>query len=408
MPSMLVLATGLSLLIWLYLAVFHGRFWRGTERLAQTPPALADWPGVVAVVPARDEADVIARGLGSILTQDYPGRLKVFLADDHSSDGTAQAARETAARLDRSASLSIVPARDLPPGWTGKLWALSEGLNQARHSERDADYVWLSDADIEYDPDTLRKLVAKAELERRDLVSLMAKLFCQSPWERLLIPPFIYFFQMLYPFPWSNDPARRTAAAAGGCMLVRAAALRAAGGVEAIKGALIDDCALARRIKDLTLGGDPAGAGGGIWLGLTAGARGIRPYKGLEGIWSMVARTAYTQLRYRPAFLVGTLAGMALIYLVPTLGVLLYPSHGDAAAALLGAAAWMLMAVTAWPVFRLYGQAPWRALTLPAAAILYGAMTFDSARRHWLGRGGAWKGRVSETPGALARRRRDL
>ena len=250
----------------------------------------------------------------------------------------------------------------------------------------------MSDADIEYDSDTLRRLVAKAEAERRDLVSLMAALSCQSAWERLLIPPFIYFFQMLYPFPWSNDPARRSAAAAGGCMLVRAAALRAAGGFEAIKGALIDDCALARRIKDLTLRGESPG---GIWLGLTTSARSVRPYRGLGDIWHMVARTAYTQLRLQPAFLAVTLTGMILVYLVPSLSALLYPWHGDGAAALLGAAAWALMAVSAWPTYRLYGQAPWRALTLPIAAILYGAMTFDSARRHWVGRGGAWKGRVT-------------
>jgi hopene-associated glycosyltransferase HpnB len=405
MPSVLVLATGLSLLIWLYLVLFHGRFWRGSERLTPASPTLSTWPVIAAVVPARDEADVIARSLGSILTQDYPGRLQVFLVDDHSSDGTAQAAREAAARLGQDARLSIVTARDLPPGWTGKLWAMSEGLAQAHRGERDADYIWLSDADIAYDPDTLRHLVTKAELERRDLVSLMAALFCQSAWERLLIPPFIYFFQMLYPFPWSNDPARRTAAAAGGCMLVRATALRAIGGVEAIKGALIDDCALARRLKDLTLRGDPAAAGGGIWLGLATGARSIRPYRGLGDIWRMVARSAYTQLRHQPALLAGTLAGMILVYLVPVLSVLLYPWHGAPAAASMGAAAWLLMAVSAWPTFRLYGQAPWRALTLPIAATLYGIMTFDSARRHWLGRGGVWKGRVS---GALARRQSDL
>ncbi len=406
--TILVPLTGLSLLIWLYLVLFHGRFWRASERLARTPTALSKWPAIAAVIPARDEADVIAQTLASILTQDYPGHLEVFLVDDHSTDGTAQTARETASRLGQEARLSVVTARDLPPGWTGKLWALSEGLAQVRHASADVDYVWLSDADIEHDPDNLRRLVSKAELERRDLVSLMAALSCESAWERLLIPPFIYFFQMLYPFPWTNDKARRTAGAAGGCMLVRNAALRASGGLDAIKGALIDDCALARRIKDLTLRGDPAGTGGGIWLGLATSARSIRPYRGLPDIWHMVARTAYTQLRHQPALLAGTLAGMISVYLVPPLGVLLYPWHGDAAAASMGAAAWSLMAVSAWPTFRLYAQAPWRTLTLPFAAALYGAMTFDSARRHWLGRGGAWKGRVSDAPGALARRRPDL
>jgi len=403
MPSILAQATGVSLLIWLYLVLFHGRFWQGTEQLAATPEDISSWPAVAAVIPARDEAEVIGQSLASVLAQDYPGRLDVFLVDDHSTDGTAQVAIAAATRLGQDARFSVVTARDLPPGWTGKLWALSQGLAQARQTT--PAYVWLSDADIDYDPGILRNLVAKAEVERRDLVSLMAKLYCESAWERLLIPPFIYFFQMLYPFAWSNDPAQRTAAAAGGCMLVRAGALEASGGLEAIKGALIDDCAVARRVKDLTLRGDRASAGGGIWIGLTASARSIRPYRGLGGIWHMVARTAYTQLRHRPALLAGTLAGMSLMYLLPSLGVFLYPWHGDGVAALLGVAAWSLMALTVWPTLRLYGQAPWRALTLPAAAVLYGAMTFDSARRHWLGRGGVWKGRVS---GALARRRTDL
>lgn len=400
MPSILSLAAGLSLLIWLYLALLHGRFWHGFEHLGTPPPAVSSWPAVAVIVPARDEADVIARSLTSILAQDYPGRLEVFLVDDHSSDGTAQAARAAAAQAGREARLTIVTARELPPGWTGKLWALSEGLAQARAT--DPAYIWLSDADIGYESHILRGLVAKAQGEGRDLVSLMAMLSCRSAWERLLIPPFVYFFQMLYPFPWSNDPARRTAAAAGGCILVRAAALEAMGGVAAIKDALIDDCALARRIKDLKTGGS---SGGGIWLGFDTGARSLRPYRGLGDIWHMVARSAYTQLRHQPALLAGTLAATVLLYGAPCLGLLLYPWHGDGAAALLGAAAWALMAATAWPTFRLYGQAPWRALTLPLAGAFYGAMTFDSARRHWLGRGGVWKGRVS---GALARRRTEL
>ncbi len=402
MASILSLAAGLSLLIWLYLTLLHGRFWHGFEHLA-SPPAVSSWPAVAVVVPARDEADVIARSLTSILAQDYPGRVEVFLVDDHSSDGTARAARAAAARLGQETRLTIVAARELPPGWTGKLWALSEGLARARATA--PDYIWLSDADIGYDSHILRGLAAKAEGERRDLVSLMAMLSCVSAWERLLIPPFIYFFQMLYPFSWSKDPARRTAAAAGGCILVRAAALEAMGGLKAIKDALIDDCALARRIKDLTLSGSPERAGGGIWLGFDTGARSLRPYRGLGDIWRMVARSAYTQLRHQVLLLIGVLAGMIFLYGVPSLGVLLYPWHGEGAAALLGAAAWSLMAATAWPTFRLYGQAPWRALTLPLAGALYGAMTFDSARRHWLGRGGVWKGRVS---GALARRRTEL
>ena len=381
---------GLSLAIWVYLALFRGGFWRTAETLSDTLAEPESWPKVTAIVPARDEADVIGRSLASILGQDYPGPLEVVLVDDHSTDGTAEAA----AKLGQTARLTVVAARDLPAGWSGKLWALCEGLAQAERAALAPDYVWLSDADIEHGPETLRRLVAKAQAERRDLVSLMAVLHCRAAWERLLIPPFVYFFRMLYPFPWVNDPKRHTAAAAGGCVLLRRAALSAAGGFAAIRGALIDDCALARRIKDLSLSGDPAAAGGGLWLGLAQGSHSIRPYAGLGGIWRMVARTAYTQLGHSPRLLAGTLLGLALAYLVPPLGVLLYPWHGSGAAALLAAAAWALMAATAWPSFRAYAQAPWRSATLPLAAALYAAMTLDSARRHRQGRGGAWKGRV--------------
>ncbi len=406
--SSLTLLAGLSLLIWVYLVGFRGGYWRAAPRLPELAGNRAAWPGVAAIVPARDEADVLASSLGSLLAQDYPGRLEVVLVDDHSADGTAETARRAAASLVRASGraegLRIVAARDLPAGWTGKVWALAEGLAEIERAGIEADYIWLSDADIAHDSDGLRRLVAKAEGERRDLVSLMARLWCESAWERLVIPPFVYFFQMLYPFAWVNDPARRTAGAAGGCVLVRRAALGAIGGFAAIQGELIDDCALARRIKDLGLRGDPAAAGGGIWLGLTSGARSLRPYDGLAGIWRMVARTAYTQLRHSPLLLAGTLAGLALTYLVPPLGLLLAPWHGEAMAATMAGVAWAIMAATAWPTFRAYAQPPWRALALPLAAALYGAMTFDSAWRHWRGAGGTWKGRVQAAPGALARR----
>ncbi len=404
----MTLVAGLSLAIWLYLVLLHGRFWRAPEVLAAAPSSVAAWPAVAAIVPARDEADVVARTLNALLTQDYPGRLEVFLVDDHSSDGTAEIARQVAVQSGQGARLTVVTAGELPEGWTGKLWALSEGLAQAERTGGGFDYVWFSDADIEHDRDNLRRLVTKAQDEKRDLVSLMARLSCESAWERLLIPPFVYFFRMLYPFAWTNDPRRRTAGAAGGCMLLRAATLRASGGLDAVRDALIDDCALARQIKDLTLKRDPAAAGGGIWLGLADGARSIRPYDGLGDIWRMVARTAYTQLHHQPLLLAGVLAGMALTYLVPPLGVLLAPWHGDGATALLAGTAWALMTVSVWPSFRAYGQAPWRSLTLPLVAAIYAAMTFDSARRHWQGAGGAWKGRVHSAPGALARRRLDL
>lgn len=378
----------LSLVVWLYLIALRGGYWRAGERLATAYAAPPAWPAVVAIVPARNEAAVIGPAVASLLTQDYPGRLTVVLVDDHSGDETVRVALQAATEAGRADALHVVPARPLPAGWSGKLWALAEGVRHVAMREPDADFLWLSDADIAHDPDNLRRLVGKAVAERLDLVSLMVALSCRGAWEKLLIPPFVYFFQMLYPFPWANDARKRTAAAAGGCVLVRRVTLERAGGFAAIKGELIDDCALARLIKQ----GPPPG--GRTWIGLATTARSIRPYQGLGEIWRMVARTAYTQLRHSPFLLAGTLAAMTLTFLVPPVLVITVPVHGNGPAALAGLAAWALMTVSAWPTFALYRQPLWRALLLPAAAALYGAMTVDSAVRHWRGRGGAWKGRV--------------
>jgi hopene-associated glycosyltransferase HpnB len=387
MANALTVAAAIPLAIWLYLIVLHGGFWRADARLDQTAGPRRRWPEVVALVPARNEADVIARAVRALLAQDYPGPLHAILVDDHSRDGTAESAARAADESTRPGFLTVVAARDLPPGWSGKLWALAEGAARAEACHPGAEYVWLSDADIEHGPDTLRRLVAKAEDERLDLVSLMVALSCAGFWERLLIPPFIYFFQMLYPFAWVNDRRRRTAAAAGGCVLLRRAALARAGGIAAIKSELIDDCALARRIKDL----EP---GGGIWLGLADASRSIRPYRGLGDIWRMVARSAYTQLRHSPVLLAGTLLGMTVTFLVPPLVALGAPLHGNAVAAILGVTTWSLMAVSAWPTNDLYRRPLWAGALLPLAAALYCAMTLDSALRHRRGRGGTWKGRV--------------
>ncbi len=382
----------LSLLIWLYLIALRGGYWRAGERLGTADAALPVWPAVVAVVPARNEAAVIGRALTSLLTQDYPGRLDVVLVDDHSSDETARVATQAAEDAGKADAFTVVPARALPRGWSGKLWALAEGARHAATYNRTAEFLWLSDADIAHEPDNLRRLVGKAVAERRDLVSLMVALSSRGAWERLLIPPFVYFFQMLYPFPWANDARKRTAAAAGGCVLLRRDALERAGGFAAIKGELIDDCALARLIKH---GSAP---GGRIWIGLATTAHSIRPYQGLGEIWRMVARSAYTQLRHSPILLAGTLSAMALTFLAPPALVLTVPVHGDVPAAVAGLAAWALMTVSAWPTFALYRQSIWLALLLPVAAAFYGAMTFDSALRHWRGRGGVWKGRVHPVP----------
>jgi hopene-associated glycosyltransferase HpnB len=378
----------LSLAVWLYLLLLRGGFWHADRNLGTGTTKLAHWPAVAALVPARDEEAVIAAALDSLLGQDYPGSLKVVVIDDGSRDATAAAARAAATRLDVADRLILVTARPPPPGWTGKTWALSEGLEAARRLAPDARYLWLSDADIAHGPATLRRLVAKAEEERLDLVSLMAELHCGGPWARLLIPPFVFFFQKLYPFAWVADPDRKTAAAAGGCVLLRGDALAAAGDFAAVRGALIDDCALAARIKPIA-----RARGRRIWLGLAADSRSLRPYRDLASIWDMVARSAYTQLRRSRLLLVGTVIGMALTYLVPPLALVAWPWHGSASAAVAGGAAWALMAAAFLPTLRLYRQPPWLAALLPLSALLYTVMTIASAWRHWCGRGGAWKGR---------------
>ncbi len=405
---------GVSLAIWLYLVALRGGFWRADRRLDEDLAAPPAWPAVVALVPARDEAEVIGRSVAALLAQDYPGRFRIVLVDDHSRDGTAEAARHAAGAAGSEGMaerLSVVAARALPAGWSGKLWALSEGLAHAEAAVPEVPYLWLSDADIEHEPDTLRRLVAKAEDQRLNLVSLMVALSCRGFWERLLIPPFIYFFQMLYPFAWVNDPRKGTAAAAGGCMLLRRDALARAGGFEAIRGELIDDCALARRIKDLPpTETEGAGGGGarGVWLGLTTTSRSIRPYRGLGEIRRMVARNAYTQLRHSPLLLLGTLIGLALTFLAPPLVGLSAELHGDKVAAIVGFSTWSLMALSAVPTYRLYRQPVWLAALLPLAAACYCAMTLESAFRHWRGAGGAWKGRVGPGAREVAQKPRDL
>ncbi|MGF1593816.1 MAG: glycosyltransferase [Kiloniellaceae bacterium] len=379
----------LCLCIWIYLIGFRGGFWRSAERLEESPAPPAAWPAVSVVVPARSEAEVIAESLASLLDQDYPGPLTVTLVDDLSEDATAAIARDTAAVSGHPERFRLLPAADLPPGWTGKLWALHQGCGQA---DPGAEFLWFSDADIRQPPGALRLLVAKAEAEGRDMVSLMVSLRCESFWERLLIPPFVYFFQKLYPFAWVKNPDKTTAAAAGGCVLLRRAALERIGGIPAIRDALIDDCALAGAVKAARTPGSP-----GIWLGLATEVRSIRPYSGLGVIWDMVARSAYTQLRHSPLLLAGTLIGMVLTYLVPPLLLLGYPWHQEAWPALVGGLTWLLMGLSLVPTLRLYGQSSLFAPLLPLAAALYSAMTFDSALRHWRGQGGRWKGRVQDT-----------
>lgn len=377
---MFTLLALLACAAWLFLAFRHGRFWRGDQRLDESAPAPAEWPSVAIVIPARNEADVIGRAVASHMAQDYPGAFHVFVVDDRSTDETAAVARDAG----DDARLTVVAAPPLPEGWAGKVAAMAAGADEAARGMPDAHYVLFTDADIEHPADNLRRLVAKAEADRLDMTSLMVKLEAQTFWERILIPAFVFFFQKLYPFPLVNDPGHRMAGAAGGCMLVRRTALERIGGMAAIKGEIIDDCALARAIKP----------GGPIWLGLSTDARSLRPYGGLGGVWRMVARSAFNQLHYSTPLLAGCVLGMLILYVVPPLAALdgLFDNH--AFLALLGVAAWATMTVCYKPTLDLYGRPVWEALLLPVAAILYVLMTVDSARAHWAGRGGAWKGRT--------------
>ncbi len=392
MITPLATAALLSLVIWLVLLLFRGGFWRAGQGLPAVAAAPSQWPTVVAVVPARDEAAVIERSLGSLLAQDYLGKLSIVLVDDASTDGTGALA-EALART-REDRLTVMAGAELAAGWTGKLWALAQGVARATADHPEAHYLLLTDADIAHDPGVVRRLVAQAEATGCDLVSVMARLDSTGFWARLLIPAFVFFFQKLYPFPWVNDPRKATAAAAGGCVLVRWAALAEAGGIAAIRGALIDDCTLAQVIKHRPGGPHP------IWLGFDDGVASLRPYRDLGEIWHMVARTAYTQLAYSPLALAGTVLGMVLVYLVPPAAALAWPWHGDALAGCAGLAGWLIMAAIFLPALRRYGEPAALAVLLPLAGLLYTLMTLDSARRHWFGRGGAWKGR---THGALAK-----
>jgi hopene-associated glycosyltransferase HpnB len=375
---LLNLVAAAALAVWVYLIAGRGGFWRAAERDGGAP-APAAWPKVIAVIPARDEAESVGQTVASLLRQDYPGPFSIVLVDDQSSDGTAEVARQAAAgAADR---LTVISGTALPAGWTGKLWAMQQGTTHALAGE--PYYLLFTDADIVYEPDALTRLVAQSVADGLALNSRMVRLRCESFAERAFVPAFVFFFQMLYPFAWVNDPARDTAAAAGGSMLVRREALVAAGGVAAIRGALIDDCALARKLK-------PQGP---IRLGLTDRAHSIRGYPRVQDIRRMVARSAYAQLHYSPLLLTGTIAGMALVYLAPVLLALF--GHGLAQA--LGLLAWALMTVAFLPILRFYRLSPLWGPLLPLIALAYMAFALDSAYQYARKRGGLWKGRVQST-----------
>jgi hopene-associated glycosyltransferase HpnB len=398
----LAIACAVSAAAWVYLVAAHGGFWRTGERL---PPRRAgtgstSWPPVVAVVPARNEADSLPGTLPALLAQDYPGGFRVFLVDDGSDDGTAVVAAELGekAARDGGAPLTVVSGRPRPDGWAGKVWAMSQGLAAAVDAENSAAspaYVLFTDADIAWTPTALRDLVQAAEDDDRALVSQMALLRAQTPWERAIVPAFVYFFAQLYPFKKVNNPNSRTSAGAGGCMLIRAGALERAGGLEPMRGALIDDVALGTLLKK---------NGNRIWLGLTTDIRSDRPYPSLASLWHMIARSAYVQLRYNPALLAGTLAGLLLLYAVPPAGViaaLIAVAAGSTGAAvavtgIAGLLGWGLMSASYLPMLRFYRLSPLRGPALPLIALLYAAMTADSARRHYSGRAVSWRGRAAD------------
>jgi hopene-associated glycosyltransferase HpnB len=366
--------TGLAALVWLYLIVLHGQFWQSGPSLGAVRPAEA--PSVAIVVPARDEAEVILATLRSLLVQDYPGAFQVILIDDGSTDGTGDMARAM-----KDPRLNVVDGTPPPAGWSGKLWAVAQGIAAAP----DATALFLlTDADIIHDPRHLSALVARIELGSLDMVSEMVALACDSWAERALVPAFVYFFQLLYPFAWVNDPLRATAAAAGGTILLRRRALEHIGGITAVRGALIDDVALAAAVK----------RGGRVWLGHSELARSVRPYPGFADIWRMVARTAYVQLGFSPLVLVGTTLGLALVFLVPPLAVV----FGHGLTRLAGLLAWGAMAWSYLPTLRRFGRSAVWAVALPAVAAFYMAATIGSAVDHHRGRGVRWKQRAYSGP----------
>ena len=376
-----LLVASLSCGIWIYLLAARGGFWRAAQRddaIAIKPLDTVDWPRVVAVVPARNEAGVIGDSIESLLRQDYGGDFAVIVVDDDSRDDTAAAARNTAAGA--SNRVIVLDAPDLPEGWTGKLWALHHGVSHALALPQPPDYLWLTDADIRHADDTLTELVRRATRERIVLTSLMAKLNCETLAERAVVPAFVFFFQMLYPFAWVNRVERPTAAAAGGCMLVHRRSLQAASAFDAIRGELIDDCALARRLK----------RHGPIWLGLSERVRSARVYASIGEIRQMVARSAYAQLRFSPWWLACTTVAMAVTYLAPPLLTLV----GTGVPQLLGVLAWAQMTLAFQPTLRFYRVSPWWGLALPVIAGAYLVFALDSADQFMRGRGGEWKGRV--------------
>jgi len=380
-PSFALILAALSLCVWIVLTFFRGGFWliRFFDDDVAAHPALATWPRVVAVLPARDEAETIGRAVESLARQEYPGEFRIVVVDDHSEDATAQLAREAAESVGAAERVVILKAVPLEAGWTGKLWAMQKGIEHAASAA--ADFFWFTDADIVHALDTLQRLVSRAEKERLDLASLMVLLQAKTFPEKLLIPPFLYFFLKLYPPKWIASPKSRMAGAAGGCVLLRSSALTRIGGIASIRQEVIDDCALARAVKR---------TGGSLWMGLTRKSVSLRSYATFAEIRDLIARTAYTQLNYSIVLLLGTVLGMLLTYIAPVV----FAFHTQPLVWRVSLAAWALMTLTYLPTVRFYQRSPLWAPLLPIAAAFYSFATILSAVRYWLGRGGQWKGRA--------------
>lgn len=383
----------LSLLIWIYLILFRGGYWLSNQKLKANNTLNSSFPSVCAIIPARNEADTIPISLPSLLKQQYSGDFSIILVDDQSTDHTGEIAKDISQRLQQEQRLKVIQGQPLPKGWSGKLWAMQQGLNFVQSQNLDTKYILFTDADIAHDLVNISQLVAKAEQEKLALVSLMVLLKCESFWERFLIPAFVYFFEKLYPFSWANNPKNKMAAAAGGCILIRRDILEKIGGIEILKTALIDDCTLASEVKKF-LQKETNLDTQGIWLGLTETTYSLRDYPDLKSIWDLIARTAFTQLNYSSLLLVGTVLGMVMTYLISPISIILGILLGYPNILIIGLFIWGLMALSYWPTLKLYKRSPLWAFSLPVIAFLYTLMTIDSAIRYWRGQGGGWKGRV--------------
>ena len=375
----------LTLIIWLVLVFAWGNFWRiwQSDADSQSIPAPHAWPTVTAIVPARNEAASIAQVVSALAQQDYPGDFSIIVVDDHSEDATSELARKAATESSAASRVQVISSPPLDPGWTGKLWALNAGVSAA--SATSPPFLWFTDADVVHSPDILRRLVSRAQHDGLDLTSLMVLLESRTFAERLLIPAFLYFFLMLYPPNWIANPRAKTAGAAGGCVLLRREALERIGGLAAIRSEIIDDCSLARAVKQ---------SGGKIWMGLTRASCSLRRYSGFAEIRNMIARTAFTQLHYSALQLAGTLLGLTITFLLPV-ALTLAPRAGVWFPALL---AWCLMTASFLPTITFYRLSPLWSPLLPLAALFYTYATLLSAIRYWQGRGAQWKGRSQAAP----------